>query len=68
MIPAGETTLTAWIDIPHDAHVGIYTLKLAILDPATGNPGVRLSNAECDEETMWMELGEIRIIGGWKGF
>lgn len=68
MILTGDNRLTAWIDLPHDAEVGSYTLKLAILDPATGEAGLRLANAECDERTMWMELGELRVIGGWKDF
>lgn len=68
MILTGDNRLTAWIDIPHDAEVGSYTLKLAILDPATGEPGLRLANSECDDKTMWMELGELKVIGGWRGF
>ena len=68
MLLPGDNQLTAWIDLPHDAEVGVYTLRLAILDPDTGEPGLRLTNAERDEESYWMELGELRIIGGWKDF
>ena len=63
MLQAGDNELTAWIDVPYDADVGVYELKLAILDPATGLPGVRLSMAECDPDTLWVTLGELRVIG-----
>lgn len=68
MIRPGDNTLTAWIDLPHDVKVGVYTLRLAVLDPATGVPSLRLNNANCDEATLWTELGEIRVIGGWRNF
>ena len=68
MILPGDNELTAWIDLPNMAEVGAYTLKLAILDPATGQPGLQLSNVGFDVQTLWMELGEIRVIGGWNDF
>ena len=68
MLPPGDNEITVWIDIPSMAEVGSYTLKLAILDPDSDLPGIQLANAECDGETLWMELGELQVIGGWRDF
>ncbi len=61
MLP-GETELRAWIDIPYGIPKGTYTLKAAILHPADGLPAVPLYMAECDEATLWTELGEVNVI------
>ena len=68
MILTGDNELTAWIDVPAMTDVGVYTLRMAILDPDTGEPGLRLENGECNEDSLWMELGELRVIGGWRHF
>ncbi len=61
MLLPGDSDLTAWIDIPAGTAVGLYTLKLAVLDPATNQPGLRLSMKECDPNTLWTILGELRV-------
>lgn len=63
MILPGDNALTAWIDIPVSVDVGAYSLRLAVLDPDSGEPGVQLGNEECNEETLWMELGTLNVIG-----
>lgn len=63
MIQLGETNLTTWIDIPYGIDVDVYSLRLAILDPSDGMPGVRLEMENCNEETLWTELGELRVTG-----
>jgi len=62
MIPPGESEFTVWIDVPDTAEVGVYTLKLGLIDPADGQAGVQLAMAECDRNTLWTELGELRVI------
>jgi len=62
MLVPGETGLRAWLDVPYGTPVGAYTIKLAILDPGSGLPGVPLMMEECDEETLWTELGELNVI------
>ncbi len=59
----GDTDCQAYMDIPDSLKVGKYTLKLAILDAQTGEPAVRLSMDECDEETLWTTLGELNVFG-----
>ena len=61
MLP-GDSEVQAWIDIPHGVPMGTYTLKAAILDPSDNQPGVLLTMAECDEQTLWTELGEVNVI------
>lgn len=63
MIQPGESGFTVWIDVPYSADVGLYTLKMAIIDPSDGEPGVQLMMDECDDDTLWTELGELRVIG-----
>lgn len=63
MILPGEQEMTTWIDIPNDTQPGDYTLKLAVLDPSTGEPGVYLTMDECDPDTYWTALGELEVIG-----
>lgn len=66
MILPGDNELTAYIDVPSQAEVGVYSLRMAIYDPAAGTPGLRLSNVGFDADTLWMELGELRVIRGWE--
>lgn len=68
MILPGDNEFTAWIDVPAMTDVDVYTLKLAVLDPDTGEPGLRLANGECDANTLWMELGELRVVSRWTHF
>lgn len=62
MLQPGDTELMGWIDVPDAVRPGAYTLKLAIVDPATGEPGVYLTMDECNPDTLWTELGGIEII------
>ena len=62
-IQPGETEATVWIDVPVRAAVGLYELKMAIIDPADGKAGVQLMMKECDRDTLWTSLGELRVIG-----
>ncbi len=57
----GDTDWQTAIDIPDQMPAGEYTLKLAILDPEDGKPGVRLCMDECDENTLWTALGTITV-------
>lgn len=61
MLVGGAVDLMAWIDVPDQLPPGAYDLKLAILDPATGEAGVRLSMSECDPDTLWTALGEMTV-------
>lgn len=64
MITTGVSKMMSWIDIPDAMDPGQYALKLAILDPADMQPGVRFTQDNCDSENMWLELGEFWVIGG----
>ena len=68
MILPGDNELTTWIDIPAMTDVGVYTLKLTVLDPDSGKPDFRLANEGIGEESLWLELGELRVIGKWEHF
>ena len=57
----GDNEITTWIDIPAGVQPGEYQLKLAVIDPATGEPGVYLTMDECDGETLWTELGSLTV-------
>lgn len=63
MICPGENEFTVWIDVPDQTDVGAYTLKMAVVDPQTNQPSVRLTMDACDGETLWVELGELRVTG-----
>ncbi|HYE05899.1 MAG TPA: DUF4832 domain-containing protein [Planctomycetota bacterium] len=54
----GEKSLRASFGLPKDLPAGRYALKLGIVDPATGVPGVRLAIAGRDDEG-WYPLGDI---------
>lgn len=62
MIVTGSSRMTCWIDIPYETGPGEYTLRLAILNPSDMQPAVRLRQEECNEYTLWTELGEFRVI------
>lgn len=68
IILPGDNELTAWIDVPAMTDVGAYTLKMTILDPDSGKPGIRLANEGVGEDSLWLEIGELRVIGGWNHF
>ena len=68
MILPGDNELTTWIDVPAMTDVGAYTLKMTILDPDSGKPGIRLANEGVGEDSLWLEIGELRVIGGWNHF
>ncbi|THF79962.1 S-layer homology domain-containing protein [Cohnella fermenti] len=40
----GKTTVNAVMSVPSTLNAGTYTLQVSLLDPSTGQPGIRLAN------------------------
>ncbi len=56
----GEHALSLDLALPPNTLPGRYTIALAVIDPATGQPGVRLANPG-RTETGWYPLSTIEI-------
>ena len=50
----GLHTFSESVDIPADINSGNYDVKLAILDPDTGKPGVMFANTDRDDEGRYL--------------
>jgi hypothetical protein len=50
----GLHTFSESINIPADMNAGSYDVKLAILDPDTGKPGVMFANTDRDDERRYL--------------
>ena len=57
----GERERLISLDIPSDLEEGGYTLCVAILDPETGQPGVRLAMEGAREDGRY-EMGQVEIF------
>lgn len=57
----GESERLISLDIPSDLEEGVYTLCVAILDPETGQPGVRLAMEGAREDGR-CEMGQVEIF------
>jgi hypothetical protein len=56
----GEFVVSATLPLPEDLSPGLYTWTFAILDPASGKPGIRLANKTVNEDG-YTEIGQIVI-------
>jgi hypothetical protein len=50
----GLHTISESVNIPADTESGSYEVKLAILDPDTGEPGVMFANTDRDDEGRYL--------------
>ena len=56
----GEHSMTANFSIPQTLPIGTYTLVVAIIDPSTGKPGIRLA-IDGKRDDGWYRLDEITV-------
>ena len=50
----GSHTFAESVEIPAEINSGTYDVKLAILDPDTGDPGVMFANTNRDDEGRYL--------------
>ncbi|RJE87542.1 DUF4832 domain-containing protein [Paenibacillus sp. 1011MAR3C5] len=62
----GRTEATASLKLPGGLSAGSYALTVAILDPETGEPGIRLANEGRGADGGYL-IGQIQIAGGGSG-
>lgn len=61
LIPGEARTWTAQVPAPN-LPPGVYSLRIGVLDPRTGEPGVRIQSAG-EDPSRRIVIGEIELIG-----
>ena len=57
---AGDSVYENTVSVPHELKPGKYRVRVALLDPHTRKPAIRLAIAERQEDG-WYNMGEITV-------
>ena len=57
---SGDYVENTSITVPNEVDAGTYSLRIAILDPDTDEPGIELAMADGDED-LWYTIGDVEV-------